>query len=163
VITEAAARHAAVTGLVYVCGFAPDTGESALELSTRFPGSTLGDAIAGYPVATGGVEFAIRKDTFHQQFAADLPAHQAAVMAVTQRPVTQAALATGLAAGEPAWRTIPSWFVFSDQDRCIPVALHRFMAERAGARDVREIAGASHALAVSQPAAVADSILQAVK
>jgi pimeloyl-ACP methyl ester carboxylesterase len=163
VITEAAAGNDAVTALVYVCAFAPDTGESAFDLSTKFPGSTLGDALAAYPVATGGNEFAIRKDAFHHQFAADVPPAQAALMASTQRPVTQDALSTGLPTASPAWRTVPSWFVFSDQDLNIPVALHRFLAERAGARGVREIAGGSHALSVSQPDAVAETILEAAK
>jgi pimeloyl-ACP methyl ester carboxylesterase len=163
VITEAAAGNDAVTALVYVCAFAPDTGESALDLSAKFPGSTLGDALTAYPVSTGGTEFAIRKDAFHHQFAADVPAAQAALMAATQRPVTQDALSTGLATASPAWKTLPSWFVFSDQDLNIPVALHRFLAERAHARGVREMAGASHALSVSQPDAVAETILQAAK
>jgi pimeloyl-ACP methyl ester carboxylesterase len=163
VITEAAAGNDAVTALVYVCAFAAETGESAFELSGKFPGSTLGDALAAYPVMGGGTEFAIRKDVFHHQFAADVPAGQAALMSATQRPVTQAALTTGLPTSSPAWKTIPSWFVFGDQDLNIPVALHRFMAERAGARGVREIAGASHALSVSQPAAVAETILEAAK
>ncbi|MEU8613398.1 alpha/beta hydrolase [Actinoplanes sp. NPDC048791] len=163
VITEAAAGNDAVTALVYVCAFAPDTGESALDLSTKFPGSTLGDALTAYPVSTGGTEFAIRKDAFHHQFAADVPDEQAALMYATQRPVTQVALSTGLSTGQPAWKTVPAWFVFSDQDRNIPVALHRFLAERASARGVREIAGASHALSVSQPDAVAETILEAAK
>jgi pimeloyl-ACP methyl ester carboxylesterase len=163
VITEAAAGNDAVTALVYVCAFAPDTGESAFDLSTKFPGSTLGDALAAYPVSTGGNEFAIRKDAFHHQFAADVDAEHAALMYATQRPVTQAALSTGLPTDQPAWKSIPSWFVFSDQDLNIPVALHRFVAERASARGVREIAGASHALSVSQPAAVAETILEAAK
>jgi pimeloyl-ACP methyl ester carboxylesterase len=163
VITEAAAGNDAVTALAYVCAFAPDTGESAFDLSTKFPGSTLGEALTAYPVSTGGNEFAIRKDAFHQQFAADVAAEQAAQMYATQRPVTQAALSAGLPTDQPAWKTIPSWFVFSDQDRNIPVALHRFVAERASARGVREIAGASHAVSVSQPDAVAEMILEAAK
>ncbi|TDO58948.1 pimeloyl-ACP methyl ester carboxylesterase [Kribbella sp. VKM Ac-2571] len=162
VITEAAAGNDAVTAIVYVCAFAPDQGETAFQLSLQFPGSTLGDALNAYPVSSGGNEFAIRKDVFHQQFCADVPADQAALMAATQRPATEAALTAGLSASTPAWKTIPSWFVFSDQDLNIPVALHRFLAERAGAKDTREIAGASHALSVSRPEAVTATILDAV-
>lgn len=162
VITEAASDNEAVAGLVYVCGFAPDHGENAFQLSTKFPGSTLGDALTAYPVSTGGNELAIRPDVFHQQFAADVPAAQAAVMAATQRPATETALTDGLPTQTPAWRTIPSWFVFSDQDRNIPVALHRFMEERASAKGTREVAGASHALSASNPDVVAASILDAV-
>jgi pimeloyl-ACP methyl ester carboxylesterase len=162
VITEAAAGSDKVAGLVYVCAFAPEQGESAFALSTKFPGSTLGAALTAYPVATGGNEFAIRPDAFHHQFAADVPAERAAVMCATQRPVTEAALTAGLPTDAPAWRSIPSWFVFSDGDRNIPVALHRFMAERAGAKGVCEVPGASHALSVSRPDEVTTSILDAV-
>jgi pimeloyl-ACP methyl ester carboxylesterase len=161
VITEAAAHNDAVVGLVYVAGFAPDHGESALQLSTMFPGSTLGDTLAAYPVASGGNELAIRHEAFHQQFAADVPGPQAALMAATQRPVTEAALSEGLPTDAPAWRDVPSWFVFGDQDMNIPVALHRFMAERAGAKASRELAGTSHALSVSEPDAVAATIHEA--
>ena len=162
VITEAAAHNDAVVGLVYVNAFAPEHGESAFELSTKFPGSTLGDNLVAYPVATGGNELAIRQDAFHQQFAADVPAERAAVMAATQRPATEAALTEGLPTDDPAWRQVPSWFVFGDQDLNIPVALHRFMAERAGAKVSRELAGASHALSVSEPEAVTATILEAI-
>lgn len=162
VITEAAAGNDKVAGLVYVCAFAPDHGESAIELSGRFPGSTLGQALTGYPVSTGGNELAIRPDAFHQQFAADVSPERAAVMYATQRPVTELALTTGLPAATPAWSSIPSWFVFSDRDRCIPVALQRFMANRAGAKSIREVAGASHAISVSQPDAVTAAIVEAV-
>ncbi|MFC6159837.1 alpha/beta fold hydrolase [Kribbella sp. NPDC058693] len=162
VITEAAANNDAVKALVYVCAFAPEQGESAFALSAKFPGSTLGDALNAYPVSTGGNDLAIRPDVFHQQFCADVPADVAALMAATQRPATEAALTANLATDDPAWKSTPSWFVFSDQDLNIPVALHRFMAERAGAKDTREIAGASHALSVSQPEAVTATILAAV-
>jgi hypothetical protein len=79
-----------------------------------FPGSTLADALVAYPVSTGGVEFAIKHEAFHRQFAADVPAAQAAVMAATQRPVTQAALSDSLPADALAWRDVPSWFVFGE-------------------------------------------------
>jgi pimeloyl-ACP methyl ester carboxylesterase len=161
VITEAAARNSAVVGLVYVNGFAPDHGESAFQLSTMFPGSTLAENLVAYPVATGGNELAIRQDVFRQQFAADVPEAQAAVMAATQRPATEAALSEPLATDAPAWRHLPSWFAFGDQDLNIPVALHRFMADRAGAKTSRELAGASHALSVSEPEAVTATILDA--
>lgn len=162
VITEAAARNDAVKGLVYVCAFAPEQGEGAFELSRKFPGSTLGEALVAYPVSTGGNELAIRSDAFHHQFAADVPAGQAAAMCATQRPVTEAALVAGLPTDAPAWKTLPSWFVFSDQDLNIPVPLHRYMAQRAGAKGIREVAGASHALSVSNPDVVTAAILDAL-
>lgn len=162
VITEAAAGNDAVVGLVYVAAFAPERGESAFQLSTMFPGSTLGDALDAYPVATGGVEFAIRKERFHQQFAADVSRSQADLMAATQRPVTEVALSEGLPTDRPAWIDTPSWFVYGDQDLNIPAELHGFVARRANSMGTREIAGASHAISVSQPDAVAATILDAV-
>lgn len=163
VITEAAADNAQVTALVYVNAFVPDTGQSAFDLSTSAPGSTLGDALGAYPVATGGDEFVIRPDLFHQQFAADVPESQTTLMAATQRPVTQAALSEGLPTERPAWKDIPSWHVFSDQDRNIPVEVLRAGAERAASRGTTEIAGASHATPVSQPAMIATAIAEAAR
>ncbi|GLW22635.1 alpha/beta hydrolase [Microbispora amethystogenes] len=154
VVTQAAAGHPAVRALVYVAAFAPEPGESAFLLTGRFEGSTLGTALEAYPVVSGGNEFRIAADRFHHQFCADLDAGEAALMAATQRPVTERALTGALTADEPAWRTIPSWFVHGERDLSIPAAALRFMAERAGARRTREIAGASHAVAASQPDAV---------
>jgi pimeloyl-ACP methyl ester carboxylesterase len=162
VITEAASHNDAVLGLVYVAAFVPESGQSALELSNSKPGSTLGDALDTYPLANGGKEFTIRQDAFHHQFAADVPATEAALMAATQRPVTEAALTQGLPTSAPAWLSIPSWFVFGDADLNIPVAVHRAGAERPSARGILEISGASHAIGVSNPEAVASTILDAV-
>ncbi len=162
VITEAAADNPAVVGLVYVAAFAPDTGESALEISTSLPGSTLGEALTAYPVSTGGNEFTIRLDRFRDQFAADVPPPVAEKMGRTQRPVTEHALSEGLPTGNPAWQTLPSWFVFGAQDRNIPPAALKAGAERAGARGFREVAGASHAISVSRPDEVTSVILDAL-
>ncbi|WP_432947174.1 alpha/beta fold hydrolase [Kribbella sp. CA-253562] len=160
VITEAAAHTHAVRGLVYVAAFAPDHGESAFELIGRSPGSMLAHALAASPISTGGVELTIARDTFHRLVAADVAAGRAALMSVTQRPVAQAALMAALPARVPAWKRLPSWFAFGDEDLVIPVAVHRAMARRAGARGIREVAGASHSLPVSAPdvvtAAIAD-------
>jgi len=163
VVTEAAANNPKVVGLVYVAAFTPDTGENAFTLSAKFPGSTLGEALTAYPVSTGGNELAIRQDVYPAQFAADVDADLAALMAATQRPVTETALTDGLPTAEPAWRTTPSWFVFGEADRNIPAELVRFMADRAGARTSTEVPGASHAIAVSHPVTVAETILTAVQ
>jgi pimeloyl-ACP methyl ester carboxylesterase len=162
VITEAAAEHPAVRALVYVAAFAPEPGESALLLSGKFPGSTLGAALTGTPLAAGGTDLSIDVAKFAHQFAADVDPGQAALMAVTQRPVTEQALGDGLSATDPAWLNVPSWFVWGAADLNIPAAAMRFMAERAEARESREIPGASHALSVSEPGAVAETILAAV-
>lgn len=162
VITEAAAENPAVVGLVYVSAFAPDHGESALQLSASYPGSTLGEALTEYPVSTGGNEFTIRVDAFPVQFAADVPMPVARSMGRTQRPVTQAALSDGLPTSNPAWKSLPSWFVFGDQDRNTPPDALRSEAERAGARGVRQVAGASHAISVSRPDEVSATIVDAL-
>ncbi|GCD99174.1 alpha/beta fold hydrolase [Embleya hyalina] len=162
VITQAAADLPAVRSLVYVSAFAPETGESAFGLSGRFPGSSLAETLTAYPVASGGNEFRIAEDRFHQQFCADLYADEAALMAATQRPVTERALTDGLA-GEPAWRTVPSWFAFGGRDLNIPAKTLRFMAERASSRGTREVADASHAIAASRPEAVAATIVDAAE
>ena len=160
VITEAAAENHSVIALVYVNAFAPDQGESAFGLAAMFPGSS-NEAFAAHPISSG-VEFAIRQDLFHRVFAADVSPIRAAVMGATQRPATEKALTDGLPTHVPAWKSIPSWFVFGDKDLIIPAALHRFMAERASSKGTTEVAGASHAVMVSNPAAVAATILAAV-
>jgi pimeloyl-ACP methyl ester carboxylesterase len=160
VISNVPADAGEITGLVYVCGFAPEPGESAFSLSGLFPGSTLGDALRPVPRSDGTTDLYIIKDRFHEQFCADVPEQLAARMAATQRPVTQEAL-TELSGERPLWRELPSWFVIGAEDHSIPAQLQRFLAERAGARRTVEIPGASHAVAVSQPQATADLILEA--
>jgi pimeloyl-ACP methyl ester carboxylesterase len=160
VISNVPADAGEITSLVYVCAFAPDPGESAFSLSGMFPGSTLGDALRPVPRSDGTTDLYIIEDRFHEQFCADVPEELAARMAATQRPVTQEAL-TELSGERPLWRELPSRFVIGEEDRNIPAELQRFMAERAGSQRTVEIPGASHAIAVSQPQATADLILEA--
>ncbi|MFF0373814.1 alpha/beta fold hydrolase [Actinoplanes missouriensis] len=162
VITQAAADAPAVRALVFVAAFAPEIGETALVLSNRFVGSTLGDAVVARPLTGGGLELSISPAKFPHQFAADADPGQAALMAITQRPITEAALNEALTGDEPAWRRLPSWFIWGSEDRNIPAAALRWMGERAGGKELIEISGAGHALPVSQPDPVADTILQAV-
>lgn len=159
VITEAANGSVNVKALVYVAGFAPDTGESSLTLSEKFPGSTLGDALVTVPLPEGGDDLYIRSDKFHAQFAADVSASQAAVMAATQRPVALAALQE--TSRESAWKVLPSYMIYGTQDRNIPPAVMQFMAERAHARRTIVVEGASHAIMVSHPDYVAALIEEA--
>ncbi|MET8751049.1 alpha/beta hydrolase [Streptomyces sp. NPDC004667] len=162
VISGAALGDIRVKALVYIAAFTPDKGESAAELAAKFPGSTLGDTVnpRSYPLPGGGTgtELVIERAQFHRQFAADVPAADAAVMAATQRPVATAALEEK--AGEAAWKTIPSWALIVTADKNIPPAAERWMARRAGSH-ITEV-DASHAVAVSRPAVVADVILDAV-
>jgi pimeloyl-ACP methyl ester carboxylesterase len=149
-----------IRALVYVAAFAPAPGESCVQLTSRFPGSTLDANVEAISRADGSVELAIARDRFHAQFAADVSSVEAALMAATQRPIAQAALEEP-AGARPLWQDIPSSFVFGDLDMSIPAAALRWMAERAGARQTLELTGASHAVAVSRPSETADVILQA--
>jgi AraC-like DNA-binding protein len=137
-----------------------DEGENIGELSARSPGSTLGDTLSTVALVDGTTELYIRQEEYHQQFAADVPAEQTALMATSQRPLRDVALNEG--SGAPAWKSIPSWFVFGELDKNIPVEVHCFMAERAQTREAVEIEGASHAFALSHADEVADVILRAI-
>jgi pimeloyl-ACP methyl ester carboxylesterase len=151
-----------VVALVFVAGFALSPGESAGDASALVPGSTLGETLVRVPLSDGSTDTYIDQRRYHQQFCADLPPERAALMAVGQRPVTESALFEPL--GDSAlWRSVPSWFVFGELDRNIPVGAHRIMAERAGSRRTVEIAGASHVVGVSHPAEVADLVLEATR
>ncbi|XVN16958.1 alpha/beta hydrolase [Pseudomonas corrugata] len=160
VISEAANDHANVKALVYVSAFAPEAGETVAGLAGKFPGSTLGPTLAApVPLADGGKDLYIQQGKFHDQFAADVPAAQAALMAANQRPVTEAAL--NEQAGTPAWKHIPSWYIYGDKDKNIPPQAMAFMAKRADARDVKVVKGASHVVMVSHPEPVARLIEEA--
>jgi pimeloyl-ACP methyl ester carboxylesterase len=160
VITNVDPAAGEIAGLVYVAAFAPAPGESAFELSAVFPGSTLGDALQATPRSDGTTDLTITGERFHEQFCADVSAPQAARMAVTQRPVTQEALVEPSGA-RSLWTEVPSWFVYAEEDRNIPRALERYMAERAHAHRTVEIPGASHAVSVAHPRATAGVILEA--
>src|SRR3954468_10701987 len=129
VISAAATGIANVTALVYLAAFVPETGESAQELVEKFPGSTVGESLKPVPLSGGQVDLYIDPRVFHPNFAADLPAEEAAVLALTQRPATGAALGEP-AAGPQAWHTIPAYYLISGADRIIPPAAQEFMAQR---------------------------------
>jgi pimeloyl-ACP methyl ester carboxylesterase len=161
VISNVAADAGQIVGLVYANGFAPEPGEDCFQLAAKFPGSLLGEETARpVPRSDGTTDLYVAVDSFHDIFCQDVPAPQAARMAVTQRPATQEAL-TEPSGDRPLWKNVPSWFLIGEQDHIIPAGLHRYMAERAGARRTTEIPGASHAITVSQPEATAQLILEA--
>jgi pimeloyl-ACP methyl ester carboxylesterase len=152
VITEAG-NDPKVAALVYIAAFAPDAGESVSTL--------IADPPPGAPVPPilppqDGFLF-LDRDKFHDSFAGDLPAEQAAFMADSQVPWGVDAL--GGTISEPAWRSKPSWYLVATNDRMIPPPAQRMMAERTGAT-VDEVAG-SHSIYLSQPAAVTGLIEQA--
>jgi pimeloyl-ACP methyl ester carboxylesterase len=163
VITNVPRGAGDIRSLVYVAGFAPERGESCGDLAGKVPGGTLGDTLelvdlTGPP--PGGRDMYIAQHKYHSQFCADLPEQRALQMAVTQRPVTEAALSEP-SASAPLWAVVPSWFIYGELDRNIPARSHAFMAERAQARSTTEVAGASHVVAISHPAEVAAMILDA--
>lgn len=162
VIGETATAARDVRALVFVAAFAAEAGETAAGLSSRAPGSTLGQALDPPVVlAGGGVDLYIRQEAFGDQFAADVPRDAAALMAISQRPVTEAAL------NEPArlatWKRVPSWFIYGDQDKNIPPSVLGFMADRAGSKRTIVMEGASHVVMVSHPRVVAELIIEAAQ
>jgi len=163
VITNAATGLRNVKALVYIDAFVPTRGESVLALASKYPGSELPTAIREVPYSDGGndkgVDVYITPARFRAVFAADVPAAAAALMAVTQRPVTLAALTQP--SGTPAWKRIPSWYLVGLQDKAIPPATQEFMAARAHSHTV-EI-DSSHASLVSHPGAVAKLIVAAAR
>lgn len=159
IISQASAGKEKVKGLVFVGGFAPEVGESGASLSGKYEGGTLGETLETFTLPDGTPELYIMQDKYHSQFAADVSEVEAQRMAVTQRPIPEAALnEESLAAG---WKTIPSWFIFGSEDKNIPVAVHRFMAERAGSKRTVEIAGGSHSVGIPEAAAVVELIREA--
>ncbi|WP_280270898.1 alpha/beta fold hydrolase [Nocardia wallacei] len=158
VITIAAQGKTNVTALAYIAAFIPDVGESALELTDKFPGSTLGPttrpAECPLPDGSTGTELYIRQDEFPGQFAGDVDPATARLMAATQRPVALAALQQPATAA--AWRTLPTYALLTTDDKNIPIEAQRYMATRAGAVSVET--SASHAVSVSRPAEVAELI-----
>jgi len=161
-ITNAATRKKNVKGLVFVAALAPDAGETANDLLSKYPGGTSGSAL-GPPVTleNGAHDLYVQPEKFPAQFAADVPASTAELMAVTQRPIVDTAF--GEPSGPPAWRSIPSWFIHGTGDKNLPVATVEFMAKRAGAKKVVEIKGASHLLLVSHPEETAGLIVEAAR
>ena len=149
-----------IRGLVYVAGFALQSGESAATASALTPGSTLAEALTEVPLTSGGVDLYIDQDKYRRQFCADLSAEKASEMAVTQRPVTAAALNEPLD-GTALWKEVPSWFIFGENDRNIPAAAHHVMAKRADARRTVQVPGASHVVGISHSAEVTEIVQEA--
>jgi pimeloyl-ACP methyl ester carboxylesterase len=153
VITEAG-NHKNVSALVYIAAFAPDKGDS------------VGSLIKGFP--TGGPQppillqdgfLFLDKAKFPASFAADVDQEKAAFMADSQVPWGLGAISGTVS--EPAWKTKPSWYLVTTEDRMIPPDAQRAMSKHANATVV-EVKG-SHAIYVSQPRAVADLIEQAAR
>jgi pimeloyl-ACP methyl ester carboxylesterase len=163
VISNAATQASNVVGLVFVAAFAPEEGERLGEVESGSKDSILGTAQVplNYPTGQGAetaVEVAVNPSRFHETFAADLPAEQAALMAATQRPIAAGAFSEPC--GVPAWKSLPSWAVVATSDKAAGTDVIRAMARRAGAT-ITEVEG-SHVVMISQPQVVTDVILSAI-
>ena len=164
VITNAATGNPNVRALVYVDAFAPAQGENVFQLAgpdSALAGdpATLFDFVP-YPGAPpGDVDLYLKESVFLQSFANGVPTRTARVLYAAQRPF--ALSAGGQPSGPPAWETIPSWWVLGTQDKVIPPAQQRFMAERADSRITEVRAG--HLSLVTRPDVVTGVILKAVR
>ena len=164
VISVAAIGNEQVRALVYLNGWMCDVGESQQQLLEKFEGSLVGPSIRPVPFTnpdgSEGTDLYLAPEAFREAFAADVDPETAAVMAAAQRPYAAAAFAATPSA-PPAWNTLPCWYLLGTEDKAIPPALQRFMAERANATIVE--VPASHVSFVSQPEAATQLILQAVE
>ena len=152
VITEAG-NDPRVAGLVYIAAFAPDRGESVASLIKTFP---VGGPVPPILPPVDGY-LLLDKAKFPASFAGDVSPEEASFMADSQVPWGVTALQGGIS--EPAWKSKPSWYLLTTEDRMIPPDAQRLMSKRADATVV-EVKG-SHAVYVSQPQAVAHLIEKA--
>jgi hypothetical protein len=151
-MTGAAAGDPKVKALVYIAAFAPEGGEPLGAFGKKYPApldQTLKPDAAGF--------LYIDRAKFHDVFCADLPAIDADIMAVTQKPLHGSVFTASVPVA--AWKSIPSWYMVSQNDRAINPDLERFFAKRMGAKTV-EVAS-SHVSFISHPTDVAKLIEEA--
>jgi pimeloyl-ACP methyl ester carboxylesterase len=150
VITEAGSDDR-VVGLVYVDGFVPDSGETAVAMDPTVPDLTNGGVLP--PDASGLIYF--DKTKFHAGFCADLPAAQAEFMSASQIPGAVKAFTARIS--HAPWKTKPCWAILGTEDKAINPILLRRLYQRSNAK-VTEIKGASHVSFISHPGEVAEVI-----
>ena len=165
VITQAASGDPDVKALVYVAAFALDSDELLSDLANRpvahpLPPLPTLPVQSQQPDGTTQTDIYLDPSHFRARFAGDLPQSVAADLAATQPPTSAATFASELTV-EPAWKTIPSWYLVAKQDQAIAPDLERFMARRIHAH-TSQING-SHAVYISHPKAVADLAEQAAR
>ena len=161
VITHAGSSAENVQGLVFIASFGIEQGQSVGDATAAFASPQLMSALTArrYSETNGNVtELSIRREMYAKVFAADVSVARTPMLAVSQRPVSAAALLESLQV-EPAWRTLPSWFLIAAQDNVVNPDAQRAAAKRMGSI-VTEVK-ASHAVMMSQPDAVANFILKA--
>jgi pimeloyl-ACP methyl ester carboxylesterase len=152
VITEAG-NHPKVAGLVYVAAFAPDEGETCGGLAQKFPTSPLFSEI--YAIEDGFL--LLTEKGVLEDFAQDLSFEEKQTMVATQAATQSALLSTPIV--KAAWRTKPSWFVIAANDRAISPDQEASTAKRMNAKTLT--LPSSHVAMLSQPAKVADFIIEA--
>ena len=152
VITGAAAGNPKVKALVYLAAFGPDGGEPLGAFGDKYP-ADLSKALK--PDSAGFLT--IDRAQFHDDFAADVPAADAAVMAVSQKPLNSSVFKASVPVA--AWKSIPSWYVVSKRDHAINPDLERFYAKRMGAHTTE--VDASHVAFISHPTEIAKVIEEA--
>jgi pimeloyl-ACP methyl ester carboxylesterase len=151
IVTEAG-TDPKVSALVYVAARAPDAGEDYTVLAQRYPN----------PPASAGIVWTgeygqLSEAAFLRDFAGDLPRAKARALYAVQSPFERQLLSGKTT--QAAWRSKPSWYAVSTEDRTINPDLERFMAKRMGARTVE--VKASHLSLISQPAVIGRMILEA--
>jgi pimeloyl-ACP methyl ester carboxylesterase len=163
VITNAATNANNVVGLVYVAAFAPDEGDTLGAIASNSKDSVVFPTLMPLQYPTGedqktAAELTIDPERFHEVFAFDLSVEQTALMAATQRPLSE--LVFSEPTGVPAWKNLPSWAVVATGDKVVGTDAVRSMAERAGAT-ITEVEG-SHVIMISKPQVVVDVIQTAL-
>jgi pimeloyl-ACP methyl ester carboxylesterase len=164
VISQAAPQVNDVIALVFLSAFALDQGESCASIQEPFPAPLLTSTSVPSPYdapgAPGGPDLFIKIPQFHRTFCADLPADVAAPMAVSQRPLSAAALTeTATIAG---WKNLPAWYLVSEHDNAIHPDCERYMARRMNA-NVETVSKGSHAAFIARPDIAASLILKAIR
>jgi pimeloyl-ACP methyl ester carboxylesterase len=162
VISVASPSDSNVKALVFVDAFAPDAGESPLSLLSGGPPPPK-DLFSAIPFATatgGDADVYFSPKYYGAVFASDVPPATAAILAVTQRPLTNSGLNEKAPAAE-GWKSLPSWYVLGDADLVIPPALQLMMATRAKSH-VTHVPGGSHPSMIMHPQATVDAIIAAV-
>jgi pimeloyl-ACP methyl ester carboxylesterase len=151
IVTEAGA-HPKVTALVYIAARAPDAGEDYTALASRYP---TPPASAG--IVFDGDEGRLTEAAFLRDFAGDVPAAKAKVLYAVQEPFHKALLISKTT--EAAWRSKPSFYAVSTEDRTIDPDLERFMAKRMGATTIE--LKSSHVSMISHPEEITQLIVDA--
>jgi pimeloyl-ACP methyl ester carboxylesterase len=152
VITEAG-NHDNVVGLVYIAAFAPDAGESAGSVASRQP------SVAGANLFADDDQYLwIKQDKFHESFCQDLTPEEGLVMGVTQKAPLLGTFANNVTV--PAWKSKPSWYQISSEDRMLPAGIQKWMSARMNPKKIITL-NSSHASLASKPNEVAALIDEA--